>query len=80
MYRTEIEIIYIWVFLYPTIFFPMARRASDEYIQLNKKITSKEVIKAIKKITEKTKLSTTEVCYRLIHEGALNYESAKMES
>lgn len=48
------------------------KRSSDDYIQLNKKITNKEVIKIIKILSEETLFSECEICYRFITESASN--------
>lgn len=45
-------------------------RSSDNYIQLKKKITNKEVIKIVSVLSTEWLLSPTEVCYRFIHESA----------
>jgi len=46
------------------------KRSSDNYIQLKKKITNKEVIKIVSVLSTEWLLSPAEVCYRFIHETA----------
>lgn len=46
------------------------KRSSDDYIQLKKKITNKEVIKIVSVLSTEWLLSPTEVCYRFIAECA----------
>lgn len=48
----------------------MPRRSSDNYIQLNKKITQKPIIAIIKTIASETLVSDQEVCYKMITECA----------
>lgn len=49
----------------------MPKRSSDDYIQLNKKVTNKEVIKIVNVLSSEWLLSPSEVCYRFISESAL---------
>jgi hypothetical protein len=46
------------------------KRSSDGYIQLNKKITNKEVIKIVSVLSTEWLLSPSEVCYRFIADSA----------
>lgn len=46
------------------------KRSSDDYIQLKKKITNKEVIKIVDVLSAEMLLSRSEVCYRFIHDSA----------
>ena len=57
----------------------MARRSSDLYIQLNKKVTNKEVIKIVHILSTEWLLSPTEVCYRFIAESAAREIKKKEE-
>lgn len=50
---------------------PTVKRSSDDYIQLKKKITNKEVIKIVNVLSTEWLLLPCEVCYRLISESAL---------
>ncbi len=45
-------------------------RSQDNYIQLKKKITNKEVIKVIKQVAKDQLLTDVEVCYKFIVESA----------
>lgn len=46
------------------------KRSSDDYIQLKKKITNKEVIKIVNILSVELLLSPCEVCYRFVYESA----------
>lgn len=48
----------------------MPRRSSDNYIQLQKKITNKDVIKVVGHLSKEWLLSPTETCYQMITEYA----------
>lgn len=52
--------------------------SSDHYIQLNKKITNKEVIKEVLAVSTELLITPCEACYRFIAEGALR-EKQKRE-
>jgi hypothetical protein len=58
----------MFVVLHKTIF-AMPKRASDNYIQLDKTITNKEMIKSINALAAKWFVSNQAACYRLITEG-----------
>jgi len=57
----------------------MPRRSADDYIQLKKKITNKEVIRIVNRLSKEWLLSPTEICYRFIAEGAQREEKKKKE-
>lgn len=48
----------------------MPKRSSDDYVQLKKKITNKDVLNIILILKRDWLLTEQEVCYRLILEGA----------
>lgn len=55
------------------------KRSSDEYIQLHKRVTNKEVIKIVKTLSTEWLLSPSEVCYRFIAESAAREIKKKEE-
>jgi hypothetical protein len=55
------------------------KRASDNYIQLKKKVTNKEIIKIVNVLSVEWLLSPTEVCYRFINEQAQKEIKKKAE-
>jgi len=57
----------------------MAKRSSDDYIQLKKKVTNKEVIKIVHVLSVEWLLSPAEVCYRFINESAAREIKKKQE-
>lgn len=42
----------------------MARRSSDNYVRLNKKITNPNVLKELKELSQRSGLPQQEICYR----------------
>jgi hypothetical protein len=57
----------------------MAKKAAEVYIHINKKITKLIVIHAITEMSHDWGVSATDVCHRLICEGALKYKAQKKE-
>lgn len=49
----------------------MPKRSSDNYIQLKKKITDKEILNIILILKRDWLMTEQEVCYNFIREGAL---------
>jgi len=50
---------------------PKPKRSEDDYIQLNKKITDKEIRNVIKVISIEWCMTNQEVCYQFIRERAI---------
>lgn len=47
------------------------KRSSDDYIQLNKKITDKEVRNVIFTMAQELRMTATQTCYEIIRERAV---------
>jgi hypothetical protein len=60
-------------YLYTQQFYSMTKpkRSSDDYIQLNKKITDKEIRNIIGVLARDRRMTHQEVCYEFIRIGAI---------
>ncbi len=61
-------------YIYTQLFLSMTalKRSSDEYIQLNKKITNKDIRDIISILSKEWKVTDQEVCYEFIRARAVN--------
>ena len=50
---------------------PKPKRSSDDYIQINKKITEREIRNVIHILSRDWRMSAQEVCYTFIRERAI---------
>lgn len=57
----------------------MPRKASDNYIRLEKKITNPDTISTIKRLADEKMCTTQEVCYEFIREGVTRENEKKQK-
>ncbi len=53
--------------------------SSSSYIQLNKKVTNKEVIKEVELEAEKSLLTTKQVCYKFLFEAVMRAKEKRLK-